>query len=150
MNFSDMVTVGASRSRVWQVLSDAQAIGPCVPGLQEVEVYDDGLSFGGKAQIKVGSSTLSFPAHVAWIEQDAPNAGSLRATAALAGYEIEGHGTITLSEDEEGRTTLAWEANVVIPEKLAANALMVQMARLFATRFFQGFFQCVQSRLESV
>ena len=150
MQFSDAITVSADLQHVWNVLDDPYAIGACVPGLEEVEVYDEGLSFGGKAHLKVGSSTLAFPARVTWVDQNAPHGGRLRAVVALAGYEIEGQGAIMLSNSADGQTTVAWEAEVVIPEKLAENALVVQMARLFATRFFQDFFACVQGRLGAV
>lgn len=150
MQFNDKVLLAASRDRVWQALNDPEEIGRCIPGLETVEIYEDGRAFGGQASIRVGSSALSFPARVTWVEKDIPHGGSLRATAVLAGYIIEGQGAVTLMERQAGETTLSWNADVVIPDTLAENPLMIQMARMFATRFFKGFFQCVQARLESV
>lgn len=150
MEFNDTVLLAASRERVWQALNDPQEIGRCIPGLDTVEIYDDGRAFGGQASIKVGSSALTFPARISWVEQDAPHGGRLRAAAVLAGYDVEGQGAVTLEENQDGETTLTWQADVVIPEELADNPLLAQMARMFATRFLQGFFQCVQARLASV
>lgn len=150
MEFKDTVLLAAPRDRVWQTLNDPDEIGGCIPGLETVEVYDEGRAFGGQASIKVGSSALRFPARVAWIEQTAPSGGRLQASATLAGYEIEGQGAVTLDENGEGETTLSWEASVVIPDELAENPLMAQMARMFAGRFLKGFFECVEARLASV
>ena len=150
MQFSDVVNIGAPRERVWTVLMDPYTIGPCVPGLTDVEVYDGGTSFGGQASIRMGSTALTFPTRVTWVEQNAPQGGRLLASAVLAGYEIEGRGNIVLAEGETGETALAWDAAVIMPAKLAENPIMVQMVRMFATRFIEGFFQCVQARLETV
>ncbi len=149
MQFSDVVMIGAPRERVWTVLVDPHAIGFCVPGLADVEIYDD-VSFGGQATLQMGSTALSFPTRVTWIEQNAPEGGCLLASAVIAGFEIEGRGNIVLAEGEAGETTLAWDATMAMPAKLSGNPIMVQMVRMFATRFIQGFFQCVQARLESV
>lgn len=150
MRFADTVTVQAPREQVWETLNDPYAIGACVPGLQEVEVEEDGSSFGGKARLRVGGTSLVFPARVSWVEKDAPCGGTLRATAVLGGFAIEGNGAVALAMDGEGMTTVDWEVVVRFPEKLAKNAIMMQMARPFASRFIEAFFHCVQRRLEAV
>lgn len=150
MEFNDTILVAASRERVWQALSNPEEIGPCIPGLETVEIYDEGRAFGGQASVKLGSSALTFPARVAWIEREAPNGGRLQASARLAGYDIKGEGVVTLDENGKGETTLRWQADVVVPDELAENPLMAQMARMFAGRFLKGFFECVEARLASV
>lgn len=150
LHFSDEVTLSASREAVWDVLNDAQAVGQCVPGLREVEVYDDGRSFGGTARIALGANALSFPARVTWMEREAPNGGRLQAFVTFAGYEIVGNGAVQLAPSGNGGVVLSWTADVALPEKLGDNALMLQMARSFAGRFIQEFFRCLQARLASV
>jgi hypothetical protein len=150
MRFADTVSVNAPREQVWATLVDPYAIGACVPGLQALEVDEDGKSFGGEARLQVGGASLVFPARVSWVEQDAPCGGTLRASAVLGGFAIEGNGVVALAANGEGMTTVEWEVVVQFPEKLAGNAIMMKMARPFAARFIEAFFHCVQGRLESV
>lgn len=150
MQLSDSAVLNAPRERVWETLIDPQAIGSCIPGLTEVEVYDDGRSFGGLASIKVGGSSLSFPARVTWVERDGPQGGRLRASAKLMGHEISGDGVVSLLSDELGKTIMDWQVDVTMPPGLAANAFVMKMAGAFATRFIQAFFQCVRAHLASV
>lgn len=150
MQFSDTVSLNVAPDRVWETLVDPYAIGSCLPGLQEVEVFDEGRSFGGEARIELGAASVSFPAKVTWVEQNAPQGGRLRATATLMGHEILGDGTVTLQADGAGKSTMAWQVDVTVPPVLAGNAIMMQMARTFATRFIQAFFACVQAHLSSV
>lgn len=150
MDFSDEVIIDVPRQRVWDLLNDSQSLAGCIPGLSEVEVYDGGSAFGGTAQLELGSRALRFPARVAWVERNVPDGGKLRASATLAGFQIEGDGTVSVREHDPGATRLSWMATVTIPESLADNPLLLQMARAFAARFVKGFFECVQSRLKSV
>lgn len=150
MEFADSMDLNAPCQKVWDTLSDAQTVGRCIPGLQTLEIYEEGRSFGGETRISVGSSSLKFPARVTWLEQNAPHGGRLQAVVTVAGYEIEGAGEVLLTELGNEGTRLSWEADVVMPEKLADNVLVKQMAKMFATRFIQDFFHCLQSRLASV
>lgn len=150
MQFNDTVVLAASRDRVWQALNNPQEIGRCIPGMESVEVYEEGRAFGGQASIKVGSSALTFPARLTWIEKNAPHGGRLKAAAVLAGHDFEGQGKVILDENEDGQTTLSWQVDVVVPDALANNPLTAQMARMFATRFLKGFFECVEAFLASV
>ena len=150
MQFSDSVSVSAEIERVWDVLNDAQSIGSCIPGLEAVEIYEEGVSFGGTARVNLGTSALSFPARITWVEQNAPHGGRLQALVKLAGFEIEGYGNVALREAESAGTDIRWDAAVHMPEKLAGNPLMVQMARMFASRFIESFFQCLLVRLSAV
>ncbi len=150
MQFSNRMILTAPRERVWQALVDVQVVGPCVPGMQELEVYDGGRAFGGQTRIVMGSSSLSFPARVSWVEQNEPHGGRLEAAVTIAGYEIVGAGSVSLLPAQNDSTTLSWQADVLIPEKLAENALVKQMARMFAARFIEQFFHCLQQRLGDV
>lgn len=150
IDFSDEVIIDAPRHRVWDLLNDSESLAGCIPGLSEVEVYDGGRAFGGKARLELGSRMLQFPARVAWVELNEPDDGRLRAWAAPAGFKIEGDGTLSVREQESGRTQLSWMVTVTIPASLAENPLIAQMARAFATRFIKGFFECVQTRLKNV
>ena len=132
------------------MLDDPEAMGSCVPGMQEVEVFDGGLSFGGKARLKLGATSISFPARVSWLERTLPDGGRLRASATLMGYEIEGETAVWLKRDGGGGTIFSWQVDVAIPEQLASSAILLQVAHTLAARFVEDFFRCVKARLESV
>lgn len=150
MQFSDSLTVSAPIDRVWSMLIDAHSIGSCIPGLENLEIDEENASFGGIARINLGATALAFPARITWVEQIAPQGGRLRAQVKVAGYEIVGNGTVDLSSHESDGTAINWRANVIMPEQLAGNKLMVQTARMFAGRFIQSFFGCLLERLAAV
>lgn len=150
MQLSDTVILDATPDRVWATLVDAHAIGSCIPGVQEVEIYDGGRSFGGEARINLGATSLSFPARATWIEQDAPYGGRLRASVTPMGHEISAVSTMRLQANGPGKTTMAWQVDVELPPELAGNVIVMQMAKPFAQRFIRAFFECVQTRLAPV
>lgn len=151
MDFEDEVIVTASRERVWAFLQDPHAMGKCVPGIEAVDIIEPGRAFGGKARIMFGSLEVEFPARVEWMEQEEMCGGRLRALAQVAGYLIEGQGTLALADAAQSPGThVAWSASVSIPEDLARNPLTAQMGKAVAIRFIKTFFECIESRLENV
>lgn len=149
MQFEDEVVVDSPREQVWTFLLDPYALGGCVPGVEEVEIFESGRAFGGIGRISFGSLEVKFPARVEWVEQDELRGGRLRALARVVGHEIEGEGTLNLTDEGAG-TRLAWSASVLLPEALTENPFTAQMGQTVAVRFIKNFFECIQTRLANV
>lgn len=151
MDFEDEVIVSASRAQVWAFLLDPHALGRCMPGIETVEIIEPGRTFGGIARIGVGSLEVKFPARIEWLEQEEMSGGRLRALVHVAGYEIEGLGTLALADAVEmPGTHVAWSARVSLPEAFTQNPLTAQMGKAVVVRFIEDFFECIESRLEII
>lgn len=149
MQFEDEVVIGSPREQVWAFLLDPYALGGCVPGLEEVKIFEPGRAFGGTARIAFGSLVVKFPARVEWLEQDELRGGRLRVLAQVAGHPLEGQGALELADESEG-TRLAWSARVTLPEALTENPFTAQMAQTVAVRFIKNFFECIKTSLKNV
>jgi carbon monoxide dehydrogenase subunit G len=141
--------VAAPRQDVWTFLADAEKLSSCVRGLETAEIDADGLGFGGPATLALGNQALRFPARVAWLQQQPPEGGRLRAGAQVAGHEFSGEGTIQLTEAGSG-TEVQWHLDIILPSSLQENRVLAQMVHNVATMVLDAFFACVQERLREI
>ena len=148
MEFADTIRVSAPRRRVWSFLSDPHALGGCIPGLDQVEIFEPDGAFGGTATFQLGSRELRVPARVEWGEQEPPRRGRLHAAIELNGLVTQVDGDVSLQAVAAQETEISWRAQVDVPEALASNTMLVSIGQNMALRFIKTVLECLQERLE--
>jgi carbon monoxide dehydrogenase subunit G len=144
MRFSGTERIPAARERVWQFLTDPQAVAQCVPDVESLEVVDPAHF---KAQVKAGIGPVrgKFGFDVAWQELTAPSRARMTARGKTGGSAVTVDSTMDLAAAGDGETDLAWSADVVVHGMIASVG-----ARLldgFARKQTEQFFTCIRTRV---
>ena len=110
--------------KAWEVLTDVQRIGPCIPGAEVLSV--DGDDFTGKVKVKVGPISVAYQGHGTFVEKDA---AAHRAVIQGTAKETRGQGNaaaiITCELKEEGRAV----TGCVITTDLTISGKAAQFGR---------------------
>jgi carbon monoxide dehydrogenase subunit G len=144
MRFSGTERISASRERVWQFLTDPDAVAQCVPDVEALDVIDASRF---KAQVKAGIGPVrgKFGFDVVWQELSQPSHARMTAQGKTGGSAVTVDSTMDLAEVDEGATDLAWSADVVVHGMIASVG-----ARLldgFARKQAEQFFGCIRNTL---
>ena len=146
MRFAGTLQIRSPRDRVWAFVTDPPAVGGCVPGLEQLEVIDDG-HFRAVVRAGIGPVRGKFAFDVAWADLSAPDHARMTARGKAPGSGVTVDSGMDLTETPDGGTALAWSADVVVHGMIASVG-----ARLldgFAEKQTQQFFECLRSRLEA-
>jgi carbon monoxide dehydrogenase subunit G len=120
MELSNEFSVAAPVERAWAVLTDVEAIAPCLPGAKLEEV--DGDEYRGTVKVKVGPITASYKGVATFVEQD--EAGR-RVVLQGDGRDTRGQGTASalitaqLEPDGADATKVTVTTDVTITGKVA-------------------------------
>jgi carbon monoxide dehydrogenase subunit G len=144
MRFAGTERIPASRARVWQFLTDPNAVAECVPDVEGLEIVDPARF---KATVKTGIGPVrgKFGFDVAWRELIEPSRARLSARGKTGGSAVGVDSTMDLAEAGANETDLAWSADVVVHGMIASVG-----ARLldgFAKKQTEHFFGCIRSKL---
>ena len=144
MRFSGTERIPASRARVWQFLTDPNAVAQCVPDVEGLEIVDPARF---KATVKAGIGPVrgKFGFDVAWQELTEPSRARLSAQGKTGGSAVSVDSTMDLAEAGAEATDLAWSADVVVHGMIASVG-----ARLldgFAKKQTEQFFGCIRGKL---
>jgi carbon monoxide dehydrogenase subunit G len=144
MRFSGTERIPASRGRVWQFLTDPNAVATCVPDVESIEAVDPARF---KAQVKAGIGPVrgKFGFDVTWQQLDEPSHAHMTAQGKTPGSAVTVDSTMDLAEADDGATELAWNADVVVHGMIASVG-----ARLldgFAKKQTEQFFRCIRDQL---
>jgi len=105
MKIENQFKVSLPIGRAWEVLTDLEAIAPCMPGAQLTG--SDGEVYSGKIKVKVGPVTTEYAGTATFAEKDAD---AFHAVIDAKGREAHGAGnasaTITAQLTEDGDHTL--------------------------------------------
>ena len=114
MLLEEKFTVKAPAQKVWDFIINPELIGPCVPGLEKIDVLDEN-TYESVVKIKVGfikvkMKTKDVPSHMKTVSdgQDALKAG-----------EVHQEMTVDINEISDSECELSYSANVRITGKLA-------------------------------
>jgi uncharacterized protein len=146
MHFAGSLSIPQSRERVWDVLTDPQAVGACMSDLEQLEVIDE-THFRAVVRAGIGPVRGKFAFEVTWQELDRPSHARMTSRGKTMGSAVTIDSSMDLTETAEGGTELAWSADVVVHGTIAGVG-----ARLldgFAQKQTQQFFACIGSRLEA-
>lgn len=144
MRFSGTERIPASRERVWQFLTNPDAVAQCVPDVDGLEVVDPSRF---KATVKAGIGPVrgKFGFDVTWKELTEPSRARMAAQGKSGGNAVTIDSTMDLSEAGDDETDLAWSADVVVHGMIASVG-----ARLldgFAKKQTEQFFRCIREQV---
>ena len=146
MQFSGPVDIKAPRVKVWAFLIDPNQVGSCGPGVESIEVIDE-THFRAKAKVGVGFISARFVVDLELAEQDPPTKAVIKAHGQAPGSAVDATATMSLSDGDEGATTMDWSADVTISGTLASVG-----ARLIdgtANKMIGQTFDCIRTKLEA-
>ena len=140
MELSDEVVIDAPRDVVYAALNDPEILKECIPGCEELIQHSD-TELEAKVVLKVGPVKARFGGTVTLDKSGAPESFSLdgEGSGGTAGF-AKGGADVTLTE-EDGKTTLKYEARVDIGGKLAqlGSRLIGSTAKKLSAKFFTNF-----------
>jgi carbon monoxide dehydrogenase subunit G len=146
MKLEGKTSMAATREAVWAFLTDPHKVGQCAPGLESMEVLEQGKRFQAVVSVGFGSMKARFTAQIEWLELDEPNRAKMKAHGTAPGSTADATSEMFLTEGEGGVTDLTWTADVSIQGTFAslASRLMGSMTQ----RLTGEFFNCVKSHVE--
>ena len=146
MQFQGDVTIGAPRERAWEFLTDPRQVTQCAPDVQSLNILDD-QRFTVVVRAGVGPVKGTFTFAVMWLEKQAPERARVQARGKVPGSAVDMMTIMTLTNLDDGRTLLHWEADVSIKGVIASvGGRLIQGA---ADRITQQLFACIKSKLEA-
>ncbi|MFP3854417.1 MAG: CoxG family protein [Anaerolineales bacterium] len=146
MELSGSTEIDAPRERVWNFLTDPNEVSKCAPGLESMEVLEEGKKFRAVVSVGFGSMKSRFSADIEWLELDEPDRAKMKAHGTAPGSTADAVSEMLLSETESGGTKLDWSADVSIQGTIAslASRLMGSVTQ----RLTGEFFNCVKKNVE--
>lgn len=147
MKIDNEFSVNAPIERAWALLTDLEAIAPCLPGAQLTGV--EGESFLGKVKIKVGPVTAEYAGTALFSEKD--DAG-YRAVIDARGRDSRGAGNasalITAQLRQDGsRTVVTVDTDLKISGKIAQFGS--GMIKEVSQKLLGQFVDCLEGKLNA-
>lgn len=146
MHLEGNVEIAAARPRVWDFLTDPQAVGRCAPGLESIEVVEPGRRFRAVASLGLGSIKTRFTVDVEWAEMEPPGRAVARAHGTASGSTVDVAAEMLLTEPAPDTTRLNWTAEVTINGTIAS--LASRMMGGVTQKLSAQFFDCVRKSVE--
>jgi uncharacterized protein len=138
MHFEGTLRILAPREKVWAFLTDPEAVAPCAPGLETIEILAPNQKFRVVNAVGFGTIKARFTTEVEWLGLEPPRLAQMKFHGTAAGSAVDGATTMTLTEPEAGTTELAWAAEVGLAGTIAsvASRLMGGVAKKLTNAFF--------------
>ncbi len=146
MHFAGTVEIKAPREAVWDFLIDPVQVGSCGPGVESVEVVDE-THYKARAKVSVGPVSARFNVDLEAGEQVPPERATIKAHGLAPGTAVDGTGTMTLRDGENGSTIMDWETEVVVSGAIAS--LGMRLLEGTARKMIGQTFDCIRAKLES-
>ena len=148
MKLSGSTEINAKKQAVWTFLTDANAVGSCVPGLEEMDIIEPEKLFKATANIGFGTVSVRFITEVEWLELDEPDSATMKAHGDGPGSAADVWAKMDLNEGDNGKTLLNWEADVTVVGTIAslASRLLPSVSNILTSMFFN----CVQKHIQSM
>lgn len=146
MKLDGEVTIQADRQKVWDFLTDAEAISQCAPGLETMRIIEPEKEFEAAAAVGFGTVKVRFVTNVKWVELDPPNVAKMTAHGTAPGTAADVEGEMRLEDTPEGGTRMFWSAEVVVSGTL--TSLASRMMGSVSKKIANSFFDCVKGYLE--
>lgn len=146
MELQGSTSIAAPREQVWSFLTDPHQVSKCAPGLESMEVIEEGKKFRAVVSVGFGSMKARFTADIEWLELEEPERAKMKAHGTAPGSTADASAEMTLLAGDGGSTDLDWKADVSVQGTIAslASRLMGSMTQ----RLTGEFFRCVKENVE--
>jgi uncharacterized protein len=147
LEFQKEVEILVPREKVWNFIWDVDRFIACVPGCKEAKTIEAGKKYSATMVEKVGPFKVEFPTNIEVIERE--ELSHIKAQASGADNKIGSRMKVDLDvnlREQDGKTMLAFVANVDVLGKLAA--LGHGIIKRKADQVLDEFAQAVKKRLE--
>lgn len=145
MKFDGTVEIRAPRERVWDFLMDPNQVGPCGPGVENIEVIDE-THFKARAKVGIGFISARFVVDMEIAEREEPDRAVIKARGQAPGSAVDATATMRLRDGDAGGTVMEWAADVMIGGTLASvGARMIEGT---ANKMIGQTFECIRTKLE--
>jgi carbon monoxide dehydrogenase subunit G len=141
------VAIAAPRQRVWEFLTDPQAVSRCTPGVESLEIIEPGRRFRSVASLGLGSIKTRFTVDVEWVEMAPPERAVASAHGTAPGSMADVEAKMTLVDRGPSATELVWTAEVTIMGTIAS--LASRMMGGVTQKLSGQFFDCVRKNVEA-
>lgn len=146
MELNNEFRVAVPVDEAWTVLTDVEAIAPCMPGAQLTEI--DGDTYHGLVKIKIGPVSLQYKGTATFVEKDEENH---KAVLDASGREGRGQGnasamiTAQLTPDGDG-TKVVVDTDLKITGPAARFSSQVNSV---SKKLIGQFVECLETKLAS-
>jgi len=147
MKLDGEVTINADRQKVWDFLTDPEAVSQCAPGLESMKIVEPDKQFEAVAGLGFGTIKVRFVTNVYWVELDAPNFAKMTAHGTAPGSAADITGGMQLEDTADGGTKMTWSADVIVSGTI--TALASRMMGSVSKKIANTFFDCVKGYLEN-
>ncbi len=151
MHFDGTVQIMAPRQKVWDFLTDPEAVSQCAPGLRSMEVVVPGEKFRAQVSVGFGSMKVNFDAEISWQDLEPLDRASIIAHATAPGSVVDVTSEMRLVEmagadDGSPATEMHWTADIQVSGRIRAMAsrLMGSVTK----QLTRVFFNCVKNKIE--
>ena len=146
MRFEGNVNIDAPREKVWEFLTDPNAVSQCIPGMETIEIIEPAKKFKVTASVGLGNIKTSGTVDAEWIEMDAPNFAKMKAHGTAPGSAVDIISEMALSDSDDSGTQLNWSADITVMGTIAS--LASRMMGGVTKKLTNEFFNCVRSKIE--
>ena len=146
MKLDGEVTISADRQKVWDFLTDPEAVSQCAPGLESMKIIEPDKQFQATAALGFGTIKVRFVTDVRWVELDAPNLAKMTAHGTAPGSAADVTGEMRLEDTADGGTRMTWSADVMVSGTI--TSLASRMMGTVSKKIANSFFDCVRGYLE--
>lgn len=147
MNVTGSTTIAAPQEKVFQYLTNPEFVSKCAPGLESLEVIEEGKKFRGTVSIGLGNLKVRFSGDLEFTEIVAPNKATLKAHGAAPGSAVDATAMMLLSDAGDGTTKLDWSADISVLGTIAA--LASRMMGSVTQKLSGEFFDCAKKQIEA-
>ncbi len=147
MKLDGEVTLQAERQKVWDFLTDAEAVSQCAPGLESMKIIEPDKEFEAIAAVGFGTVKVRFVTNVQWLELDPPNVAKMKAHGTAPGSAADVTGEMRLEDASEGGTRMTWIADVQVSGTI--TSLASRMMGSVSKKIANSFFECVRGYVEA-
>ena len=142
MKIEETFQVAAPVERVWEVITDPEQVGPCIPGCQAIEVTGPN-KYKATVKVAVGPIKTTFNVDVELTEERAPSfaASVTRGEEGGKASTLTAHNELHLKPLDDGATEVTYASDVSLVGRLGKFGLgiMKKKAKTYGEEFAQAF-----------
>ncbi|HUY12551.1 MAG TPA: carbon monoxide dehydrogenase subunit G [Terriglobia bacterium] len=139
MTIEGTYNIAAPQETVWQHLMSPESLARALPGCERLEPAPDG-SFQAVLKIGIGAVKGTYHGRIELADVIPPESYRMKVEGKGAGGFVKGEGTLNLSENGQGGTTIQYSGEAQVGGLIASvgQRLVQATARQVVNQFFQA------------